>query len=170
MIGGSSDSTSRRRHGLISKKMDLFEEFTALMTTLRESKVDYALCGGFALSVYGIVRATEDLDIFVPIESLDHLRSVLKGIGFHRENPPMEFAEGRVRISRFLKLTKVDEDFVILDVLYVTPALDEFWRSRVEVQTDFGPIVVVSRQGLIGLKRLRGSLIDLSDIASLETN
>ncbi len=148
--------------------MDLFEEFRCLMKSLRESKVDYALCGGFALSVYGIVRATEDLDILVPIESLDLLRSMLREIGFRRENPPMEFAGGRVRISRFLKLAKPAEDFVILDVLHVTPALEEFWRSRTEVETEIGPIVVVSRQGLIGLKRLRGSPIDLSDIAHLE--
>lgn len=41
-------------------------------------------------------------------------------------------------------------------------------ESRVEVETELGRIVVVSRQGLIGLKRLRGSPIDLSDIESLE--
>ena len=167
--GDTSDSTSGRKSGGFFGKMDLFEEFKKLMTTLRESNVDYALCGGFALSVYGIVRATEDLDILVPEDSLGRLRSVIRGIGFNRENPPMEFAARSVRISRFLKLTQSDEDFVILDVLHVTPALEEFWKSRVEVETELGRIVVVSRQGLIGLKRLRGSPIDLSDIASLET-
>lgn len=148
--------------------MDLFEEFKHLMTSLRESKVDYALCGGFALSVYGIVRAAEDLDIMVPVESLDRLRSMLPGIGFTRENPAMEFAGGNVKISGFLKLARSAEDFVILDVLHATPALEEFWKSRVEVETELGRIVVVSRQGLIGLKRLRGSPVDLSDIADLE--
>ena len=83
--------------------MDLFQELKNLIANLRESKVDYALCGGFAL----------------------------------------------------------------LDVLHVTPGLEEFWRSRVEVVTDFGRIVVVSRQGLIGLKQLRASPLDLLDIASL---
>lgn len=73
-----------------------------------------------------------------------------------------------MKISRFLKLAKSAEDFVILDVLHATPALEEFWKSRVEVETELGRIVVVSRQGLIGLKRLRGSPIDLSDIADLE--
>lgn len=98
--------------------MDLFQEFKALIGTLRESEIEYALCGGFALSVYGIVRATEDV--------------------------------------------------VILDVLHVTPAVEEFWVTGVEVETDLGRIAVVSRKGLIGLKQLRGSPVDLSDIASLE--
>ena len=148
--------------------MDLFDEFKYLMTSLRESQVEYALCGGFALSVYGIVRATEDMDILVPVESLDRLGSLLAVIGFTRENPVMEFAGGSVKISRFLKLAQTGEDFVILDVLHAAPAIEEFWKSRVEVETELGRIVVVSRQGLIGLKRLRGSPIDLSDIASLE--
>lgn len=148
--------------------MDLFEEFKFLIKSLRESQVEYALCGGFALSVYGIVRATEDLDIFVPVEALDRLRSVLANIGFNRENPPMEFVGGRVVISRFLKVAKETEDFVVLDVLHVTSSLEEFWKTRIEVETELGSIVVVSRQGLIGLKRLRGSAVDLSDIADLE--
>jgi hypothetical protein len=33
---------------------------------------------------------------------------------------------------------------------------------------ELGNVVVVSREGLIGLKRLRNSAIDLSDIALLE--
>jgi hypothetical protein len=48
--------------------MDLFDELKALITGLRESGLEYALCGGFALSVYGIVRATEDLDIIARLK------------------------------------------------------------------------------------------------------
>ncbi len=148
--------------------MDLFVELEGLLKDLREHGVPYALCGGFALSVYGIVRATEDLDLMVSPEGLPAFRRVVRTLGFIRENPPMELASGRVIISRFLKFGLSEDDFVIVDVLHVTPAVGEAWQTRVTVNTDLGSVVVVSRDGLIGLKRLRSSAVDLSDIAQLE--
>lgn len=167
-IRTSPSSTLRSMLLPIEAAMDLFEQLSVLMTTLRDAKADYALCGGFALAVYGIVRATEDLDILVPVSSLPTLRLILSEAGFKRENPVMEFAAGRVQISRFLKLAAGEEDFVILDVLHVTAELEPVWRTRMEVNTGLGLIHVVSRQGLIALKELRGSPVDISDIAQLK--
>jgi hypothetical protein len=43
--------------------MDIVAERKRLLETLRRESVLYALCGGFALAVYGITRATEDIDL-----------------------------------------------------------------------------------------------------------
>jgi hypothetical protein len=148
--------------------MDLFQELSGLLQALEERRVPYALCGGFALSVYGIVRATEDLDLMVPPEALPDLRQTLKELGFTRENPPMELAGGKVVITRFLRFVQSSEEAVMVDALHVTPGVRAAWDSRTRVVTGLGSISVVSREGLIALKRLRNSAIDQTDIARLE--
>jgi hypothetical protein len=50
----------------------------------------------------------------------------------------------------------------------VTPALEEAWETRERVAWEHGEVPVVSRAGLISMKRLRGSGQDLDDIRTLE--
>jgi hypothetical protein len=45
--------------------VDLFEELRALLEALRRENLPYALCGGLAVAVYGITRATEDIDLLI---------------------------------------------------------------------------------------------------------
>ena len=54
-----------------------------------------------------------------------------------------------------------------LDLLQVTPALLPVWESRKEVAWENGTLWVVSRDGLITLKSMRGSGQDLDDIRRL---
>jgi hypothetical protein len=42
-----------------------FERFVELMRALGDAGVDYILVGAVALNLHGIVRATEDIDLFV---------------------------------------------------------------------------------------------------------
>jgi hypothetical protein len=57
---------------------------------------------------------------------------------------------------------------VVLDLLLVTAATEPAWHTRYEVQTDFGPVQVVSREGLIHLESLRLSGQDEDDIRRLK--
>jgi len=38
--------------------LDLYEELKAIISALEENGIDYALCGGLAMAVYGAPRAT----------------------------------------------------------------------------------------------------------------
>ena len=42
-----------------------FERFLAFLRELERNMVDYVLVGGVALNLHGIIRATEDIDLFV---------------------------------------------------------------------------------------------------------
>jgi hypothetical protein len=42
---------------------DLYEEFKAIVSALEEHRIDYAVCGGLALAVHGLPRATVDIDL-----------------------------------------------------------------------------------------------------------
>jgi hypothetical protein len=78
----------------------------------------------------------------------------------------MNFAGGKVPIRRLSKLDPAG-DVLSIDMLLVTEATQEAWDSRKQMQWEAGRLSVVSREGLILLKRLRGSKQDEADIEKL---
>jgi hypothetical protein len=56
--------------------------FAEMARALREEDIDYILVGAAALNAHGIVRATEDMDLFVRVEptNIDQLRRALRRI------------------------------------------------------------------------------------------
>jgi hypothetical protein len=148
--------------------VDLFAEFQSLIRALNEAQLDYAVCGGFALAVHGFPRATQDVDLLLPEASLSQFRVAVEPLGYRFQSRPLELAAGQVRLHRFTKFAGLDQDALILDVLAVTPATQSAWDGRLTIDTAFGRLAVVSKVGLIGLKRLRSSGQDLDDIHKLE--
>jgi hypothetical protein len=68
-------------------------------------------------------------------------------------------------------MSKADEesgDLLSVGLLVVTRELETVWADRVRVGWEYGELPVVSRTGLIQMKRLRGSGQDQDDIRSLE--
>jgi hypothetical protein len=80
----------------------------------------------------------------------------------------MRFSGGAVEIHRLSKPDPETGDLLSLDLLVVTPALEEAWASREQIRWEHGMVPVVSRSGLVEMKRLRGSGQDLDDIRALE--
>jgi hypothetical protein len=80
----------------------------------------------------------------------------------------MTFAAGAVPIRRVTKIDATVHDLLSLDLLLVTPATEGVWQTRMRVRWERGDVWVVSRPGLITLKRLRGSGQDQDDIRRLE--
>jgi hypothetical protein len=146
--------------------MDIYEELRSLVAKLREEQVPYALCGGLALAVYGITRATEDIDLLIEERSLSKVRAVaeLQQQGTWIETKAK--VQGAVIIHRLFKT--VGEDSLVLDLLLVTPLTQPDWATRRQAETDFGLVQVVSPAGLIHLKKLRKSGQDQDDIRRLE--
>lgn len=79
----------------------------------------------------------------------------------------MTFAAGAVEIRRISKPDPEGGDVLMLDLLLVTPAIQRVWEQREQVQWEDGPLWVVPRDGLIGLKELRDSGTDRDDIRRL---
>ncbi|HEX4966632.1 MAG TPA: nucleotidyl transferase AbiEii/AbiGii toxin family protein [Thermoanaerobaculia bacterium] len=61
--------------------MDL-DEALRVLASLEKEGVEYILVGGAAVTMHGLVRATEDLDFFVrpTPENVDRLRKALKAV------------------------------------------------------------------------------------------
>ena len=59
-----------------------FEKFLDLLRALAREGVDYVLVGGVALNLHGIVRTTEDIDLFIRPEAdnVERLRRALASV------------------------------------------------------------------------------------------
>jgi hypothetical protein len=153
---------------VFSGMIDLYEELKALVDELAEAKIDYALCGGMALAIYGIPRATVDFDLLISSEALGKASQIAQERGYTFIARPMVLASGAILIHRFSKKDAETGFWVSLDFLLVTPSLEDVWNERKVLEWEGGKIKVVSRAGLISLKSLRKSGQDLEDIARLK--
>ena len=145
----------------------LYEELKALVAALNEEQVPYALCGGLAMAVHGLVRATEDIDLLVQRGDLERVLHVAMQLRYLVRPPVMIFENGSIEIHRVVKVLGEDEDPLMLDLLVVTPALQQVWDSRELKEWQEGTFWVVSREGLIRLKSGRASGIDQEDVRKL---
>jgi len=146
--------------------IDLADEFEAVIATLAESGIDYALCGGLAMAIHGFPRATVDIDLLIRPEDEERVYAAVEPLGFRIRATPMHFDHGKMEIRR---VTKIDPagDTLMLDLLLVTEAFENVWRDRTRIDSELGSISVVSRQGLIELKSGRMSGVDQDDIKRL---
>jgi hypothetical protein len=147
----------------------LYEELKALAAALNEEQVPYALCGGLAMAVYGFPRATIDIDFLAPAESAERILEAGARLGFTLPPTTLQFKQG-VEVRRISKPRGPDEEVLILDVLLANPPLDVAWEGREQVEWEGGRIWVVSREGLVQMKSLRGSGIDVEDVAKLRAS
>jgi len=142
---------------------ELFTELANVTESLEEVGIEYAVCGGLALSIHGFPRATFDIDILIRAESLEQSFEIAKRFGFDIHGLDMSFKERAVEIRR---VSKIDDDGEVLslDFLLVTPAVDDVWRSRLTINFQGNPMSIVSREGLIRMKELAGRDKDIIDI------
>ena len=145
---------------------DLFREFVQLTQALDSAGVAYAVCGGVALAVHGLPRATKDIDLLIPAEQLDATRAAARTLGFTLESGRMTFSASGVEIQRLTKVASGDH--LMIDLMLVNEATRSAWESRHSVAFEDGRVSVVSREGLVGLKKKAGRPQDLADIARLE--
>jgi hypothetical protein len=146
--------------------IDLAEEFEAVISALAEHRIEYAVCGGLAMAIHGLPRATVDIDLLIRPETEDRVYAAVEPLGFRIRANPMHFDQGRMETRRISKIDPAG-DTLMLDLLLVTPAFENVWRDRTTIESDFGPISVVSRKGLIELKSGRMSGVDQDDIKRL---
>lgn len=147
---------------------DLYEELKAIISALDENGIDYALCGGLAMAVHGLPRATVDIDLLILEERLEDAKSALRGLRYTIEAQPMTFHKGAIEIRRLSKIDPTDGDLLMVDLLLATSAVADAWTSRIKVSSAQGSVSVVSREGLIVLKSLRRSAQDVADIERLK--
>jgi hypothetical protein len=144
----------------------LIDELRCLVQVFNRHQIDFALCGGLAVAAHGLVRATQDVDFLILNESLDAAYKAAAEVGYDIRGLDISFKERAVEIRRVSKV--VGEDIISLDLLLVTPHVQDVWETRESIDFQGQALDVVSRAGLIKMKRLAGRPQDLADIERLE--
>lgn len=147
--------------------MSLLKELSALISALDENEIEYAVCGGLALTIHGFPRATFDIDVLIREESLQKSFEIVKKYGYDIHGLDISFKERAVEIRR---VSKIDDEGEVLslDFLLVTPFVEDVWDDRITLEWRGEPISIVSRSGLIKMKQLAGRHKDLIDIDRMQ--
>lgn len=145
----------------------LLDEFVNFTETLNREKIDYAICGGWAMAIHGVPRATIDIDLLVLSEDLEKVWKAAQNLGYDVEGLPLHLYDGVIEIRRISKIDKESKRLFTLDFLLVTEQLKKVWENRELIEWGDGKTWTVSREGLILLKTISGREQDLLDIKKL---
>ena len=151
--------------------LDLIAELERLLDSLDAAGITHALCGGLALAVHGHPRATMDIDLLLRTEELTSAMDVARRCGFDLAAKKMVFGVRTATPREIHRVSKLDAEtgeLLSLDLLVVGPGLERVWADRTTASWREREIAIVSRDGLVAMKRLAGRAQDLADIAALE--
>lgn len=148
---------------------DLFDELNKLISSLEKNDIEYAVCGGLALTIHGFPRATFDIDILIQEDSLEKAFKIVAEEGYDIHGLDMSFKERAVEIRR---VSKIDEDGEVLplDFLLVTPHVEDVWTTKKAYLWEGKILWIVSLEGLLKMKKLAGRAKDLIDIDRIEND
>ena len=143
---------------MLNRLQDVFKSF-------QQHEVRYVVIGGIASVLYGVPRATFDLDILIEAtpENAECLLVALTEAGFGTAT--MTDAEDVLTHE-----ITVFNDRVRIDVQTRTPGLSfqDAWRRRKTMTYQGQDFFIASKEDLIASKRAAGREVDLSDVRLLE--
>jgi hypothetical protein len=143
--------------------MELDQEFAALIREMDDAGVDYAVVGALAVAIWGVPRATTDIDLLVCRPNLARALLVARRLGFDIIANPMTFADG-TEICRATKFA--DGAQLTLDLL-LTDDTHPHWVSRQRHPFGSGTVSVISREALIEMKAAAARPQDIADVVKL---
>jgi hypothetical protein len=136
-----------------------------VFASFQRHNVRYIVIGGIAAVLYGVPRATFDLDILIDA-NLDNARKLLDALteanlGTAALITPEELLSKEITIFK---------DRVRIDVQTSTPGLkfEQAWERRETMEYQKQKFFVASREDLISSKRAAGRPVDLEDVRLLE--
>lgn len=154
--------------------------FLDLFASLNKQGVKYLVAGGWAVNLYGVERATGDLDLVVLLEqhNLERLIEVVRQFGlkpkipvsledFALEEKRHEWIEekGMMVFSFF----DPQNPFVLLDVFIDSPFdFEKVYVNRSMISAGRAEIPVVPLSTLIEMKKKAGRPQDMADIYYLK--
>lgn len=147
-------------------EFELPKDFKELFELLNANDVRYLLIGGYAVGMYGYVRATNDIDILVSDDrdNVAQLIDALIQFGFAKSDLDDEFfMEKRSMLEMGIEPMKVQ-------ILNFADGIDfdEAYENRNQAQVENIFVSTINKQDLIKNKTATGRLKDLADIERLE--
>ncbi len=155
-------------------------DYLGIFKELNKRKIKYIVVGGIAVNLYGIPRATYDIDLLLKMEdkNLQKFLSLLKKWGFQPKIPVnmMDFSKSEnrkkwIREKNMKPFNLYNDRWAIseIDVLIDTPVdYNQALKSAVYMKLGNIKIPVISIKDLIKMKSKSKRAQDLSDIEHLK--
>ncbi len=149
--------------------MNLVDELHSIAAAFLRAGVDYAVCGGVAVTIHGATRSTKDIDFLIEPAALADALEAIRPLGYVFLALPMIFDGGTDRERNVQRVSKVVQgEHLVVDLLLAEASFKDFMSDSLEVDLPEGLLRVVSRETLLRMKRLAGRKQDLADIEKLE--
>jgi hypothetical protein len=150
--------------------LDLYAEFGKVLDRLEQHQINYALCGGLAVTFLAQPRFTEDIDILVSPEDCERCKAILQPLGYKFFSTPMRFDNDMVEVHKLTKFDPGDHDYIFVDVISaISPVVQEILSKRIRLAWQNKQVWVVPRDGLIKLKENSKRPKDQLDIEALKS-
>ncbi|MEK9135056.1 MAG: hypothetical protein AAB451_02050 [Patescibacteria group bacterium] len=160
----------------MAKEEFLYQE---IFEALNKAKVNYLVCGGAAVILFGSPRFTADLDLIVSLdkENLENLYDTLIKLGYVLKNPikKEEFInketlqklaeEKNMKVVSFYNLK---DPFEIIDIGVNLPGIAEILKNKKHIIVKNSDIPIISIDNLIKMKKEVARVQDLIDVKNLE--
>ena len=143
---------------MLNRLKEIFESF-------QNHDVKYLVIGGIAAVLYGVPRATFDLDILIE-PTLENARRLLSAL--------LDSGLGTASLTKAEEVVSTEitvfKDRVRLDVQTKTPGIEfvDAWGRKSVMTYQGQQLFVASLQDLIASKRAAGRPVDLEDVRILE--
>ena len=141
---------------------------------LREAKVPYAIVGGYAVALHGVIRGTIDIDIAInwSLKNLQKIEQTLKNLGLVSLLPVdsysiYQFRDEYIQNRHMIAWNFYDPSNPVNQIDIIINY--DLTGSQIKtIYTPKGEIKVLSRKNLIEMKKASGRPQDLEDIKALE--
>ena len=143
----------------------MLDQLQSVFASFQKNDVRYVVIRGIAAVLYGVPRATFDLDVLIEASS-DNVERLLKAM--------IQAGLGTASLASvdevLSKEITIFTDRIRLDVQTSTPGIEfeQAWERRVTMNYKGQTLEVVSLSDLIASKRASGRDVDLEDVRILE--
>ena len=153
--------------------------YQEIFEALNKAKINYLVCGGAAVILFGYPRLTADLDLIVSLEkeNLENLYNVLIKLGYRLKIPikKEEFVEketlqelAREKNMKVVSFYNLKDPFKIIDIGVNLPGIPEILKNKKHVRVKNSDIPIISIDDLIKMKKDAARPQDLIDVENLE--
>ncbi len=138
-----------------------YQDVLRVAALLEDEHVEYALIGGYALALQGIVRLTEDVDILVE-PSVENARRWVRALSKLPDGAALELV-GDDTLHRELYAIRINDEFTV-DVMNSASGFS--WQDMLPYRRRIEGINVMSLEGLLRMKE-HGRLKDRADAEAI---
>lgn len=138
------------------------------LRALSEAGINYVVCGGAAVVIFGFARLTVDMDLIVSLEkeNLSKLYDTLLNLGYKTRVPIRR--DEFIRREKLLKLAEEKDNFKTIDIGVNLPGIDKILKRKKFIKAGNFNIPIIFIDDLIKMKEDLARPKDIIDAENLK--